>query len=266
MRSMFNQKMEKMMKYKKADGNSQQNTDASKNGAEVNPDAVSKKAKSSHPQHSTINKAAHGKSNAGGHSNTQDADNTKKESKGANPVSESDLHDMLEKAGINKQESVTQLNSKITSLERNIVQLKEALLREKATIENIKRRHQQEISNANSYALSKFATDMTDVMENLIRAEFHLSQNEVFDEQKAQNTLEGVNMTAKLMQKVFEKYGIERIYPLNQPFDHRYHQAMSQVETKDHKDDVVVEVLQAGYSIKERLIKPALVVVSKNTT
>jgi molecular chaperone GrpE len=103
------------------------------------------------------------------------------------------------------------------------------------------------------YAVTGFARDLISVLENLYRAEENLPEDQ----------REGINLTRKELEKVFEKNGIRRIEPKDEKFDHNFHQAVTQVENPEVEAGTVLQVLQAGYVIKDRLLRPAIVVVSK---
>jgi molecular chaperone GrpE len=153
-------------------------------------------------------------------------------------------------------------NDVVSKLEDEIKQLKDSILREKAENENLRRRAHKEIDEAGKYAVTSFARDLIEVLENMQRAVDSLSQVAT-EIEEIKKVLDGVVLTKDSLTSVFDKYGIIRIYPLNEHFDHNLHQAIIQVETDEQPEGMCVQVIQSGYTIKERLLRPALVAVSK---
>ena len=132
--------------------------------------------------------------------------------------------------------------------------LKDQALRAMAEAENIRKRTEREIEDNTKYAVTGMARDLIAVLENLHRAEANLPEGE---------QREGVTLIRKELEKIFEKNGIRRIEPKGEKFDHNFHQAVTQVENKEVEAGTVMQVLQAGYVIRDRLLRPAIVVVSK---
>ncbi len=145
-----------------------------------------------------------------------------------------------------------------------IVQLKDQLIRAVAETENVRRRAERDIDESNKYAVTAFAKDMVAVLENLMRATTSIPED-ARQENESLNALgEGVDMTLRELIHAFERHGIERIYPIGEKFDHNLHQAVSQVEDPEAENGSIMQVLQAGYQIHNRLLQPAMVVVAKN--
>lgn len=163
-----------------------------------------------------------------------------------------------------KQEKIDDLeivNKKNADLELVIEDLNRKLLIKAADIENLRKRHKGEIDKSHKYAISSFASDITIVAEQLFLAEGNMPKEEISKNDKVQNFADAIIMTKKELLKTLEKYQISRVYPLNQKFDHNFHEAISRVDD-DGEENVVKQVVQAGYKISDRLIKSALVVVS----
>lgn len=152
----------------------------------------------------------------------------------------------------------------IQKLNDELANTKEQLLRTLAENENIRRRTQKEVEEASKYGMTSFARDMINVLENLHRAEESIAKDELTEGTSIHQIFQGVEMTKRELLSIFERHGIKRISPENEPFDHNFHQAMMHVVTKDQPPGTVVQVLQAGYVIKDRLLRPALVSVSKS--
>jgi molecular chaperone GrpE len=135
------------------------------------------------------------------------------------------------------------------------------LLRVKADMENVRRRAKQDVENAHKFALEKFALELLPVRDSL---EMGLAAAEAGDNAEASARLrEGTELTLKMLISAMEKFGIEAINPTGETFDPALHQAMSMQESADHKPNTVMAVMQKGYQLNERLIRPAMVVVSK---
>jgi molecular chaperone GrpE len=135
------------------------------------------------------------------------------------------------------------------------------LLRVKADMENIRRRAKQDVENAHKFALEKFALELLPVRDSL---EMGLAAADAGDSNEASARLkEGTELTLKMLIAAMEKFGIEAINPGGETFDPALHQAMSMQESADHKPNTVMAVMQKGYQLNERLIRPAMVVVSK---
>lgn len=161
----------------------------------------------------------------------------------------------------NSEENIDSLKEKISNLEEVITDLNNKLLIKIADIENLRKRHKEEIYKSNKYAISNFASDITVISEQLFLAEENMPKDEVAQNDKIQNFADAIIMTKKELLKTLEKYQIDRIYPLNEKFDHNLHEAISRIPD-DGEENIVKQVIQAGYKISDRLIKSALVAVS----
>ena len=133
------------------------------------------------------------------------------------------------------------------------------LLRVQADMENTRRRAKQDVENAHKFALEKFALELLPVKDSL---EMGLAAADGDNEAIAQ-LKEGTELTLKMFTTVMEKFGIEAIDPTGDTFDPEKHQAMSMQESAEHKPNSVMAVMQKGYQLNERLLRPAMVVVSK---
>jgi len=154
------------------------------------------------------------------------------------------------------------LQSKIDELEQKNSDLNDKLLRSLAEIENIRKRSREELERVNKFALSNFASELVPIVENFFMASENAPKEEIEKNQLIKNYAQAIIMTEKELMKLLEKNQIKRIFPLNQDFDHNYHEAIAHIES-DAKEGIIVQVIQAGYSISERLIRPALVGVAK---
>lgn len=149
----------------------------------------------------------------------------------------------------------------LVELSNQVDELKDRLLRQAAESENIRARSAKAVDEARDYANFGFAKDLVPVMDNLARALEHLPEN-LSDDMK--NIIEGVSMTKRELESVFRRHALEAICPQpGEKFDYNLHHAISQIETQDHEAGSVVNTMQIGYKIKDRLIRPAAVVVVK---
>jgi len=145
--------------------------------------------------------------------------------------------------------------------------LKEQLLRAMAETENVRKRAERDIEEASKYAATSFARDMIAVLDNLYRAEQSLGNSDDNGEKTVEDILksfsEGVALTKNELINIFDRHGIKRVDPLNEKFDYNLHQAMVQIENDEVEAGTVLQVMQLGYVIKDRLLRPAMVAVSK---
>ena len=132
---------------------------------------------------------------------------------------------------------------------------RDAFLRAKAETENMRKRAQTDVANAHKYAVENFATELVAVKDSLEAAL-------ATENASAENLKSGVELTLKQLQAAFEKFNVAEENPLNQKFDPHRHQAISMIES-DAEANTVVSVLQKGYRLNERVIRPALVSVAK---
>ena len=143
-------------------------------------------------------------------------------------------------------------------LEAELEAAKDAALRAQADAMNVQRRADQEIEKARKFALERFCGDLLSVVDNLERA-----LESSGDEQGSASLAEGVELTRKGFMDVLAKYGVETVDPQGEPFDPETAQAMSMVEQPDVEPNSVVAVMQKGYLLNGRLLRPAMVTVSK---
>ncbi|BBG59453.1 Heat shock protein B25.3 [Providencia rustigianii] len=136
---------------------------------------------------------------------------------------------------------------------------REAMLRAHAEIENVRRRTEQDIEKAHKFALEKFSNELLPIIDNLERA-IDAADHEN-EESKAM--LEGLNLTLKMFLDAVGKFGIEVVDAANVPFNPEVHQAMTMIESPDHQAGQVINVMQKGYTLNNRLLRPAMVIVSK---
>ena len=140
-----------------------------------------------------------------------------------------------------------------------VEELKEALIRSQADLQNVRRRAERDVENAHKYAVEKFVKDLLAVLDSMDRALELAETTEGFDAAM----LEGTQMTHKLLLDTAAKHGVEPINPVGEAFDPQEHQAMSMVESADHEPNTVMAVMQKGYKLEGRVIRAAMVMVTK---
>jgi molecular chaperone GrpE len=143
-------------------------------------------------------------------------------------------------------------------------ELKDRALRMAAEMENLRRRTQREIADAKSYAVANFARDMLSVSDNMRRALDAIpAEAKGSDDAGFKALIEGVEMTERDMLAALERHGVKKLAPEGERFDPNFHQAMFEVPNPDVPNNTVVQVVQTGYVIGERVLRPAMVGVSK---
>ncbi|MCB1924371.1 MAG: nucleotide exchange factor GrpE [Gammaproteobacteria bacterium] len=135
----------------------------------------------------------------------------------------------------------------------------EQMMRAHAEIENLKRRHARDLENAHKFALDKFVAELLGVWDSL-ELGHSAAQDAGADVGKLR---EGTELTLKMLGDVMSKFGVEQIDPINQPFNPEFHQAMSMQPRADVPPNTVVAVVQKGYTLNGRLVRPAMVMVSQ---
>jgi len=154
------------------------------------------------------------------------------------------------------------LQALLDQKESELAAMKDQALRALAEAENTRRRAEREVADSAKYAVSSFARDLVNVLENLQRATDAISPELRASQPAVASLATGVEMTLQELLQVFERHGIKRINPVGEKFDHNLHQAVAQVESADAEAGTVVQVLAAGYSIHDRLLRPAMVSVA----
>jgi len=152
--------------------------------------------------------------------------------------------------------------AEVKRLTDQLAALNDKLLRALAEAENARKRAEHEVRDASTYAMAQFARDMVHVLDNLQRA-LKAVPDELKAEVRFKQFIEGVGMTERELLAIFERHGIRKISPKGEAFDHDRHQALFEVETEAHPKGHVAEVIQEGYLIKDRLLRPALVGIAK---
>jgi molecular chaperone GrpE len=148
-------------------------------------------------------------------------------------------------------------------IEAEKTDLREKLLRSLADMENLRRRTEREIADARAYAVTNFARDVLTLADNLRRALDSVPQEARVADGPVQALVDGVELTERDFLKTLERHGVRKLEPQGQRFDPHLHQAMFEVPNPDVPSGTVVQVVQPGYTIGERVLRPALVGVAK---
>ncbi len=141
--------------------------------------------------------------------------------------------------------------------------MRDRLLRTMADMENLRRRTEREKADTARYAISNFARDVLTVGDNLKRTIEHVPVGAAAQDPALKSFLEGVEITERELLNALERHGVTRIEPLGQRFDPNCHQAMYEVQDANVPEGTVVDVMQAGYTIGDRCLRPALVAIAK---
>jgi molecular chaperone GrpE len=164
---------------------------------------------------------------------------------------------------INAADEAGGADQELISARAEIAQLKDQLLRAMAETENTRRRAQRDRDDAQKYGVTSFAREMLSVADNLRRALEAIPTETLATDEALKTLYDGVAATERQLEAAFAKQEIKRIWPEGERFDSNQHQAMFEVPGTDKPAGTVVQVLQAGYMIHERLLRPALVGVAK---
>ncbi len=188
-----------------------------------------------------------------------------KETKSPEQASEQEVVEQSEQSG----EATTEQEATENSVEDLALMLEEArnkaaenwdqVLRVQAELENSRRRAQRDVESAHKYALEKFALELLPVKDSLEMGLDAASSEDA----NVEKLREGTELTLKMLANAMEKFGIKEVNPVGEPFDPEQHQAMTMQESEEHEPNTVIAVMQKGYLLNDRLIRPAMVVVCK---
>jgi molecular chaperone GrpE len=203
------------------------------------------------------------------------SDETNKDSSAANDQAESaEIKNEQSKAEQSKEELNAEIEAELLDeieaeqeeqqpvseqLLEQVAKANDQVLRVQAEMQNVRRRAERDVESAHKFALDKFAADLLPVVDNLERA---LAAIDAADEGQ-KSVAEGLELTLKSFVEVLARYKIEAIDPAGQPFDAVLHQAVSMVPNPDLEASTVMDVVQKGYTLNGRLVRPAMVVVSQ---
>jgi len=145
------------------------------------------------------------------------------------------------------------------ALAQQIDALKDQTIRAQADVQNVRRRAEQDVEKAHKFALEKFAKELLPIVDGLEKA----VEAEVASGNEMTTLREGVEMTLSMFLSGIKKFNLEQVDPIGHPFDPTLHEAMTMVEAPDAEPNTVIAAMQKGYTLSGRLIRPAMVVVSK---
>ena len=193
----------------------------------------------------------------------------------AAPISDDDLQDVInnetaadaepENAAAAQASDVEagQDSDPLTAMTAERDALKDQLLRALADTENMRRRSEREADIARKYGHTQFARDLVGAIDNLARALASAPEDKSSLDESVQSLLTGIELSWTEIQSAIEKHGVRQINPVGEKFDYNFHQAMFEVPTNDQPPGMVLEVVQHGYALHDRLLRPAMVGVSK---
>jgi len=193
----------------------------------------------------------------------------------AAPISDDDLQDVINNATAADAEpenaaaaqasdvEAGQDSDPLTAMTAERDALKDQLLRALADTENMRRRSEREADTARKYGHTQFARDLVGAIDNLARALASAPEDKSSLDESVQSLLTGIELSWTEIQSAIEKHGVRQINPVGEKFDYNFHQAMFEVPTNDQPPGMVLEVVQHGYALHDRLLRPAMVGVSK---
>ncbi|WP_168016410.1 nucleotide exchange factor GrpE [Halomonas salinarum] len=174
---------------------------------------------------------------------------------------ETEIHDPVEtlehESEADDNAEADMLAAKVEELEESLQEAKDQQLRAAAEAQNVRRRAEQDVEKARKFALERFVKELLPVIDSLEKA------LEAMEDGASETHREGVSMTLKMQQDVLSKFGVETVDPEGEPFDPQYHEALTMVPSPDVEPNTVIEVMQKGYLLNGRLVRPAMVVVSQ---
>ena len=168
--------------------------------------------------------------------------------------------EQLNEKDLNVEETGAEnVGARVLELEEQLAAAKDQALRAVADLQNVRRRAEQDVEKAHKFALEKFSGDLLPVIDSLELALAHSSA----DDEHVKQIREGVELTLKMFQDTLKRYNLEAVDPHGQPFNPEHHQAMAMQENAEVEPNSVLNVFQKGYLLNGRLLRPAMVVVSK---
>jgi molecular chaperone GrpE len=178
------------------------------------------------------------------------------------PAVEAELKGVPEELLDKGEDAGDSVSDALVRLREDLDAQKQEVLYAKAETQNVRRRLEKDIADARAYAATGFARDILSVSDNLARA-LEAIPADLREDERLKSLVAGLEATGRELDKVFGLHGISRIAAVGLPLDPNQHQAMMEVPSGDAEPGTVLQELQAGYMIKERLLRPAMVVVAK---
>ncbi|CAA0101817.1 Protein GrpE [BD1-7 clade bacterium] len=184
-----------------------------------------------------------------------DEKNTETPQDGAQENAELEGQQTADQAADPSADGDSSLEEQLEDALAEVAQIKDQMIRDQAETQNVRRRVQRDVENARKFALEKFVGELLPVIDNLERA---LDASE-----ETSSFTEGVELTRKTFLDVLGKFNVVQLNPVGEPFDANFHEAMTMVPNPNMDPNTVMDVMQKGYTLNERLVRPAMVVVSK---
>jgi len=181
-----------------------------------------------------------------------------------NKTDESQIEEINEKDEVSNENDNDSPENIIEKLNEEIQDLKDQRLRAVAELENFRKRAEKDQSDALKYGVSNFAKEIISIKDNIERAQSSIS-DDVRSNDDVKSVVEGLDLIAQSAVSTFEKIGIKKIDSLNEKFDHNLHQAMMEIENDQVEPGTIVQELIPGYTLHDRLLRPAMVGVAKKT-
>ena len=181
-----------------------------------------------------------------------------------NKTDESQTEEINEKDEDSNENDKDSPENIIEKLNEEIQDLKDQRLRAAAELENLRKRAEKDQSDALKYGVSNFAKEIISIKDNIERAQSSIS-DDVRSNNDVKSVVEGLDLIAQSAVSTFEKIGIKKIESLNEKFDHNLHQAMMEIENDQVEPGTIVQELIPGYTLHDRLLRPAMVGVAKKT-
>ena len=191
-------------------------------------------------------------------------DDIKKEEQNKETLDDNQNDISTENDNDNDNENLNSEENIISKLNKEIADLKDQRLRAVAELENFRKRAEKEQSDALKYGFSNFAKEIINIKDNIERAQSSIS-DDVRANEAVKSVVEGLDLIEQSALSTFEKIGIKKIESIGQKFDHNLHQAMIEIEKDDIDPGTIVQELIAGYTLHDRLLRPAMVGVSKKS-
>lgn len=193
---------------------------------------------------------------------SEENNNKLKEQDLENPTSEKE--EQVSEEPKDQEETEISPEDLIEKLNEEITNLKDQRLRAIAELENFRKRAEKDQSDALKYGISNFAKEIINIRDNIERAQSSIS-DEAKNNETIKSVIEGIDLIAQSVVSTFEKIGIKKIESLNEKFDHNLHQAMMEIENEELEPGTIVQELIPGYTLHDRLLRPAMVGVSKKS-
>jgi molecular chaperone GrpE len=191
----------------------------------------------------------------------KDTSKHEKHEKQSDEKVESSFADMAEALGIQPEESksVTELNAELEQAHKKAEEAFDKFMRTQAEMDNLRKRTERDIANAHKFALEKFVKELLPVMDSIEQGlSIAVNNGEGMAAMR-----EGMELTYKMLLSTLTKFGVEQLDPVDKPYDPHQHEAMSMVEVPNVAPNMVLQVIQKGYTLHGRLVRPARVIISR---